>query len=182
MKSKGKLISLTRDLDDRYILTLSVDTDIREEFNKLFETDIQIEISKFRQKRSLDANAYFHKLVELIAEKQGISKIRCKNMMICQYGQIEYVDGEVAVIKTNVQPEQMCEQEFLHCQPCKVSIENGKEVIFYRVYRGTHTYDSHEMSKLIEGTVFDAKELGIETMTPNELERMMQLYAKKCNR
>ena len=57
--------------------------------------------------------------------------------------------------------------------------ENGKEVVFYRIYRGSSTYDSKEMSLLIEGTVSDAKDLGIETIPPDELERMMLMWGKK---
>jgi hypothetical protein len=40
------------------------------------------------------------------------------------------------------------------------------------VMRGSHTYDTREMSRLIDGTVEEAKELGIETLTPEQLERM----------
>jgi hypothetical protein len=38
--------------------------------------------------------------------------------------------------------------------------------------RGSHTYDTKEMSRLIDGVVEAAKELGIETLTPEQLERM----------
>jgi hypothetical protein len=36
----------------------------------------------------------------------------------------------------------------------------------------SHLYDSKEMNALIAGTVDEAKELGIEVLTPDELERM----------
>lgn len=39
------------------------------------------------------------------------------------------------------------------------------------VMRGSHTYDTDEMAKLIDGTVYEAKELGIETMTPEPNQR-----------
>lgn len=42
--------------------------------------------------------------------------------------------------------------------------------------RGSSTYDTAEMSTLINGLVEECKDLGIETMTPQELERMMALY------
>jgi len=35
------------------------------------------------------------------------------------------------------------------------------------------------MSRLIDGLVSECKECGIETLTPEELERMMVQYAKK---
>lgn len=47
----------------------------------------------------------------------------------------------------------------------------------YRTYlmlRGSHTYDTKEMSVLINGLVEECKEQGIETLTPDELRRMME--------
>ena len=62
----------------------------------------------------------------------------------------------------------MWEQETLHAIPIRY---DGKAT-FYKIYRGSHTYDTKEMSVLIDGTVMEAKELGIETMTPAELAEM----------
>ena len=39
-------------------------------------------------------------------------------------------------------------------------------------YFGSSTYNTKEMSVLIDGIVYEAKELGIETLPPDELERM----------
>ena len=68
----------------------------------------------------------------------------------------------------------MLEQEFLHCRAIGSVEENGKEIIFYKIYGGSHTYDTREMSILIDGTVQEAKDLGIETMTPDQIEEMKQ--------
>lgn len=68
----------------------------------------------------------------------------------------------------------MLEQETLHCYPCGCKEENGQSLNFFRIYRGSHTYDTKEMSILIDGTVQEAKDLGIETMTPDELDRIKQ--------
>ena len=143
---------------------------------------LDVTADKHRKKRSLDANAYFHVLVGKIADVLGISKQRCKNILIGRYGQIEFLsEGVPAVIKTNVSVEQMLDQETLHVVPCGVEIQNGKELNFFRIYRGSHTYDTKEMSILIDGTVQEAKELGIETATPDEIERMKTLWKCKNN-
>lgn len=131
-----------------------------------------------KKKRSLDSNAYFHVLVAKLAQVQNppISKARCKNMMIADYGQEEYIDGQIVVLKSNLPPEKMCNVEYLHTSCVKISEENGKEVYFYKVYRGTHTYDTKEMAKLIDGTIQECKQVGIDTATPAEIERMQQLW------
>lgn len=48
----------------------------------------------------------------------------------------------------------------------------------YALLRGSHTFNREEMSRLIDTAVEGAKALGIETMTPDELKRMMEAY--KC--
>jgi hypothetical protein len=134
------------------------------------DTEVDIEIKEHKERRSLNANAYFHKLCDELRQKLRISFAACKNQLITSYGQIEYIGDVPATIKTNIEPEKMREQETLHCMPISVADDEG--VFWYRVYRGTHTYDTKEMSILIDGTIAECKEQGIETMTPNELERL----------
>lgn len=135
------------------------------------DTEIDIDIKEHKEKRSLNANAYFHVLVDQLRQKLKISFAACKNHLITSYGQLEYIDDTPAVIKTNIEPERMREIETLHCLPIVVKeVEEG--AYWYRLYRGTHTYDSREMAMLIDGTIEECKEQGIETMTPNELERL----------
>ena len=140
-----------------------------------------IEPHKERKGRSLNANSYFHVLVQKLAQAQQppVSLAKCKNMMIAAYGQPEYIDGQQAVIKSNVPAEKMQEVEYLHTACVKVSEENGAEVYFYRVYRGSHTYTVEEMQKLIAGTVQECAQVGIQTATPDEIAHMISLWGKK---
>lgn len=130
-----------------------------------------------KEKRSLDSNSYFHVLCDKLRQKLGISMAHCKNNLITSYGQVDYDDqGRQVVLKANIPVEAMQEQEFLHCLPVKAESD---DVIFYRVYRGSHTYNSAEMAKLIDGTIEECKEQGIETATPDQLARMAALWEKK---
>ena len=135
-----------------------------------FEIDTIVEVKKHRAKRSLSSNAYFHVLVGKLAEKLQISFSECKNTLITSYGQIETLDDETpAIIKTNVANDIMSQSELLHAKPIHVE---DTDAFWYRLYRGTHTYNSYEMAKLIDGTVEECKLQGIETMTPDELMRL----------
>jgi hypothetical protein len=183
MESTGKLVNITRDIMTGILsVTFQIENEPIEELNELSKMDkLSITAKKHRKKRSLDANAYFHVLVGKIADKFTISKARCKNILIGRYGQQEFLEeGQPVVLKTNISVEKMLEQEFLHCSPCGCKQENGIEVIFYKVFRGSHTYDTKEMSILIEGTVQEAKDLGIETIPPAELERMVSKWRSSC--
>ena len=58
-----------------------------------------------------------------------------------------------------------------------VTIEdNGVRKDKYLLYKHTHTLNSKEMARLIDGTVQDAKQLGIETKTPQQLAEMKSLW------
>lgn len=140
-----------------------------------------IEPHKERKGRSLNANSYFHVLVQKLAQAQQppVSLAKCKNMMIAAYGQPEYIDGQQAIIKSNVPQEKMQEIEYLHTALVKISEENGTECYFYRIYRGTHTYNNMEMQKLIEGVVQECKDAGIETATPAEIAKMIDVWGLK---
>lgn len=150
------------------------------------DPDKQWDIKEHKEKRSLDSNAYFHVLADKLRQKLNISMARCKNHLIADYGQIEYIsDGEPMIYKTNAPEDYMMELETLHSKCVKVTEENGKPVYFYRIYRGSHTYDTKEFWQLLQGTIEECKAQGIQTATPTELAEMQRLweqrYGKKHN-
>lgn len=171
MQCRGKITQISRDILTRRLLVTMVLTDVSEQAVQTISAfdDLSVEMKKYRAKRSLDANAYFHVLVGKIADTLTISKAKAKNMLICRYGQPQLLpDGSIMIYKTNAPEEFMWEQEAVHAIPVRYE----DNATFYKIYRGSHTYDTKEMSLLIDGTVADAKELGIETMTPAELAEM----------
>lgn len=49
----------------------------------------------------------------------------------------------------------------------------------YLLFKETHTLDTKEMSKLINGAVSEAQQLGIDTLTPKELEKMEENWRRR---
>ena len=179
METTGKLTAVTQDIiTGKLNITFQIDTAPVDELNRIAAIEsLDIKADKHRKKRSLDANAYFHHLVGKIAESQTISKAKAKNILICRYGQVQLLpDGSPMIYKTNAPVEYMMELESTHCIPVKYT----DKATFYKIYRGSHEYDSKEMSLLIDGTVADAKELGIETVPPQEIQRMVQAWQSKA--
>lgn len=177
MELTGKAVGASLDFDtNRFRITFEVNENdiVKAEYDKLKSYDkLKIKAVKYTQRRSLDANAYFHALVGKIADALTISKAKAKNVLICKYGQPQLLpDGDIMVYKTNAPEEFMWEQESIHAIPVKYE----EKATFYRIYRGSHTYDTKEMSVLIDGTVADAKELGIETATPAEIAEMKERW------
>ena len=154
MEVTGRAVGASLDFKtNHFLLTFEINENelVKSEYDRLKNYEkLKIKATRYTRKRSLDANAYFHVLVGKIAEALTISKAKAKNVLICRYGQPQLLpDGSIMV-------------------------KYEAAATFYKVYRGSHTYDTKEMSALIDGTVADAKELGIETATPNELMRMKQ--------
>ena len=156
--------------EDRYRVTM--DVDFIDGFDK---PEIEFTIGTPKKKRSKDANAYFHVLVGKIAEKCRMSKIHCKNIMLARYGQYEFMDGKRFIISVDSDID-MANREDIHCSAIGYGEVNGKKFTHYAVMKPSHLYDTQEMAHLIDGTVDEAKELGIETLTPAELERMKSLW------
>lgn len=180
----GRLKNLAIDyMNQNQVISIEINEDARTLFDLLRDDVVSVEIKKFRKKRSLDANAYFHVLVSKIADVLRISKPRCKNILIARYGQIETLeDSSPIVMKSNIPVEKMLEVEEMHWHPIGSKIEDGNELVFYRLYRGSHTYNTEEMSILIDGTVQEAKDLDIETMTPDEIKKMKEVYNEKIKK
>ena len=168
----GKIVDIIRTFEQKFRVTFEVDS--VDELNGL-EGFLNITVKKLSKKRSLNANAYFHVLVGKIAEALHISKARAKNILLGKYGQREF-DSKGQLIISVRSDIDLLEREDLHCVIVGYGKVNDTDFTHYAIVRPSHTYDSMEMAALIDGTVQDAKELGIPTMTPNEIARMKELW------
>lgn len=182
MEFTGKFSGLDIDyMSGSQNLKITANEDIREQFDKLRDCEkLAVKIVRYRKKRSLDANAYFHVLVGKIAEAVNSSKPSVKNLLLSKYGQYAIQDDSIVhlIIREDIDVSEM-EEIHLAATSAVRTLDDGKLYRVYRVIRGSHTYDSHEMSKLIEGTVSEAKDLGIETATPDEIFAMEEKWRLK---
>lgn len=133
------------------------------------------EIKEFRKSRSLTANAYYRQLLGKFADWARVSKNRLHNEMLAMYGQELMFDGmcAYAVIPDN---DRYLELSDLHLKPTS-EVKEGRDGKMYRTFkvlRGSHEYDSLEMSILIDGLIQEIHGSGapIQTMTPDELARL----------
>lgn len=169
---QGRIVDIVRTFEKKFRVTFEVDS--IDELNGL-DGFLNITVKKLSKKRSLNANAYFHLLVGKIAEKNHTSKARTKNLLMARYGQEETIDGKRYVISVDSSIP-ICEREDIHTKAIGYGFVNDKEFTHYCVLRPTHDYDSVEMAHLIDGTVEEAKELGIPTLSENEIKHIEQLW------
>ncbi len=141
-------------------------------YDKLKDAVIELTVDKWSDKRSLQANAYFHVLANEIAKATKSSMDDVKMMLVAQYGTLARgQDGKCMAVKV---PKNT---DILKIYPYVRHIgedENGLDM--YIFFKRTSDLNKDEMNRLIQGTVDEAKNLGIETMTPDELARMMNRY------
>lgn len=166
------------DNDTGYICLNIPYRDARKFVSEMQNKKYEIEIKEFREKRSLDANAYFHKLVNDIAEKIGLGMDEVKMELVKEYGTVDRDDdGKMIGFKLPASVDVRRIYKYTKCFDTRE--ENGVEFNCYIVYKRTRDLDSKEMARLIEGTVREAKDYGIETLTPAELARISMNWRKE---
>lgn len=139
-----------------------------------FDGDVRLTMTKWRERRSKDANAYFHLLSDKLADARRMSKPRMKNYLLFHYGQkCRDKDGQLVVIKTNADEAELVERSDIHCWYIK-NADDGTPM--YVLLEHSRFYDTREMSILIDGVVEECKGQGIETMTPAEIAEMKQKW------
>lgn len=186
MECIGRFKGLGIDLMSRHQkLEIEVDSDIREEYDKLKDKEkLRIRIVQYRKKRSLDANAYYWTLLTKFADVIGLSNPEAHNMMLRGYGQSEIFDGKavyVTIPDTEESEKKVNNATDYHLAPTS-QVRMGNDDVLYRTYRllrGSRTYDTKEMSKLIDGLITCCKEAGIpetEIASPNEKEILKERY------
>ncbi len=152
--------------------------EVAEQWQQL-QGELDLTVKKHRNKRGLDANAYFHALVGKIALAQGLSFAWAKNDMITSYGQIETdEDGLPLNFWLSESYENIKNADMIHLLVDDVKQVDDIELLHVWKYRGSHTYNTVEMSQLIKGTIQEAEALGIPTVTPAELAEL--LGGAKC--
>lgn len=133
--------------------------------------DYDVEIKEHREKRSLDANAYFWVLVDRLAEKTRIPKTDIYRSYIREIGgnheMVCVIDSAVDKLRRGWEHNGLGWQT--DTMPSK--IPNCTNVI---LYYGSSTYNTRQMSHLIDMAVQDCQEQGIETLPPEKLAGMME--------
>lgn len=172
MECKGSITAIAQDFETKGILvTLSLADVPVQELQAFKAVDqLSVSIKKYHKKRSLDANAYCWALCSKIAEKVGSSKDEVYEQMLQDYGCFYEDDNGYIVVTVK-----SCIDMSGIGGHWKFYKDNGKFSSYLKI-KGSSEYDSAEMSRFIDGIVYEAKELGISTATPDEIARIKALW------
>ena len=167
MKADLVDISFTRDGDT--LLTVRTRENVTELFDRLKDLPVRVEVKQWREKRSLDANGYFFVLLDKLAEKLRLPKTELYQHFVKEVG------GNTETVCVRNEAVDKLISGWGHnglgwvSQTAPSKIAGCTNVI---LYYGSSTFDTAEMSRLIDLVVQECKQQGIETMTPEQLSRL----------
>jgi hypothetical protein len=153
---------LTLELNEKMVATALYD-----EHNQTEK--LSVKISKFREKRSLNANNFAWLIINEIANVLRASKEEIYLKLLKRYGQSDLI----SVLDTVP-----IDKYVKYYDEAGESTLNGKLFKHYRVYKGSSEFDTREMSIFIDGVVSEAKELGIPTETPDQIAKLKSLWGE----
>ena len=135
---------------------------------------LTVDISKQKKKRSLDANSYAWVLITKIADVLRTSKEELYIEMLKRYGQrekqlISIIDNEEAIAMIYRATNN-------HCTVVGEGTVNGKQFKHLAILIGSSQYDTRQMAILIDGIVSECKEMGIETLPPDEIKALKESW------
>lgn len=131
----------------------------------LFNQDKEklFEIKEYKEKRSLSQNAYAWKLITELGNQLRKSKEEVYIQMLKDYGV-----SDIIVVLSKVNPAGY----FKYYEKVRDVIINGNTFSQYKVFKGSSEFDSKEMSIFIDGIIQECENVGIPTLTPEEIARL----------
>jgi len=139
------------------------------------------EINEHKQIRGLQANKYFHKLINELARHQrssgyAISDDEVKRDINITYGTLATgEDGQVLGAKV---PKGT---DMVKFYPYAKWYKEEEKCDCYLFYKRTHELDSKEFYQLIKGLEEECRNVGIKTLDDIEFEEMMKTYDEERN-
>jgi hypothetical protein len=174
MKVTGKITDISIDYkNNKPRLTLLINEkqsfidniDDLKDFEKL-----SIEIKKHREKRSLTANAYYWTLINQLSNKIEIGSQELHYNMLKDYGQVMLVP---------LLPTQNPNGYFKYYEEFKKTEIEGKEAIYYKVYKPSSEMDSKEFWLLVKGLESECVIQDIEILEERKFKEMMEAYVNQ---
>lgn len=151
-------------------LVLELDEDFRRKFDEFNGKDLEIDFKIWKPLRSLSANAYMWVLIGKLADAMNLPADEVYRMHIKQCGVWKdfppLPQREAETLKTvwrQMGKGWIAEQ---------LDYDQDGESVIVRCWYGSSVYTTKQMHRLLSNIVQDCSALGIETLPPDELERL----------
>lgn len=177
METTGKIIGYSANKSGGSV-RLQLDFINAEEADRLVDCDLDIKITRHKEKRSRNANAYHWALCGKIAAVIHSTAQEVHKELMLAWGTFAERDGvaEYVIAQEDYEPSPEDYWKFSG-QTLYINTSAGRTRHFiYWVVKPSHLYDTHEMAQLIDGTIERAKEVGVEVLPPHEIEKMKEAW------
>ncbi len=134
----------------------------------------QYEVKEVKRRRSLDSNAYAWVLIGKLQDKLHIPKEDIYKSLIKEIGSYEVIPVKNEAVERFRQAWSKNGLGWI-TETTKSKLEGFTNII---AYYGSSSYNTAEMSRLINLIVQECKQQDIETMTPNELKSLLESWDK----
>lgn len=173
---QGRIESITKAIrGDDYLVTIRTDTLPVDLEGKLLD----IEMKVHREKRSRDANALLWACIGEITKAlqkeeryEKTDKWEVYLKLLKRYGKYTYIVAKPEVV--DAVKKQWRETEVVG----EIDI-HGTSGVQMLCYFGSSTYDTAEMSRLIDGTVSEMEQMGLPRPTSAEMKRAMEEWERR---
>lgn len=131
----------------------------------LFQQDREkiFEIKEKKAKRTLTQNAYYWGLLHELAKALKIDNDTAHKMMLERYGTYDVISVLNGIDLTGY---------FKYFDEIGSGTVNGKQFTHYKIFKGSSQMDSKEFAVLLDGLISDCEELGIPTLTREEIAKL----------
>lgn len=163
----GKLTGIQRLFGGEWSITFSTREDFSTAYEGLKDVPVSVEIKKAANKRSRDANAFAWVLIDKIAEKMHLGKSDVYRSAIREIGGVSETVcvRDIAVERLRSGWEKNGIGWQTETMPSK--LPGCTNVV---LYYGSSTYDTAQMSRLIDLLIQEAEQLGIPTLKDEATE------------
>ena len=174
---EGRLTGFSLNRDGSQNVTVTVNADFGGMYDELKDAPVEVEIKKAQKHRSMEANRYAWALIDQIAARTHLKKSEVYRKAIRDIGGVS-VDAlmEAEVV---LPFREIWEKRGLGNQVEIVDEDLDTGECSVRIYFGSSTYNTAQMSALLDSLIQDAESIGIPTITPKEEERMLGKWGKK---
>lgn len=139
------------------------------------ENKLNIELKKYRKPRSLDANKYFWKLLQEVCDYKDIDTIEDYKRRVKELGIFKQFKIMTQDVKTF---EKIWTDRGIawFCEIVDTTYIGDTEFKIINAYYGSSSYNSKQMSRLIDNLVQDCKAVGIEAKPQAEIDSLLKQW------
>ena len=185
----GRIVGLSEDYaTGKALMTIEINekSTAKAVFNEFNDTaKLSVKVSRYREKRSLNANSYCWVLCSLLSEKMSSSKVKYTKEDIYKNAIKELNIYRDFTLPTQEAYTLQKAWEMLGTGWVTEQVdysEDGSNVVI-RCYYGSSQYNTKQMSRLIDNLVQDCRAVGIDTMPQNEIDSLcMEWENEKTNK